>query len=129
PVLGFQESFTSTTSGWDSFSGVVTNPGTGGLFGPGDGYLFIQTTSAFNWGARSLGLEYAGDWTAAGVTQVRVWLNDVGADDALEIHFGIGNAGNFWQYNVGFLPPLHQWAVFTVDLTSGANWTRIIGTT
>src|SRR5262249_34670858 len=53
-------------------------------------------------------------------------------DDPLEMHFALGNAAaggnpaNFWQYNTGFIPPLHTWAQFTVDLTSSAAFTHII---
>jgi len=83
-------------------------------------------------GAHSDGPEYAGNWSAAGITQVRLWLNDVNATDALEIHFSLGKAplfpdpGNFWQYNVGFIPPPGLWKEFVVDLSS-ASWTQIIG--
>ena len=51
----------------------------------------------------------------------------------LEIHFSLGRAplfpdpGNFWQYNVGFIPPPNQWKEFVVDLSSPVDWTQIIG--
>src|SRR5439155_24039104 len=98
--------------------------------GAGGGYLRITNQSPGNFGVRSAGPEYAGDWVAAGITQVRLWLNDVGADDSLEIHVALGNAygyNNFWQYNVGFAPPHDRWAEFVVDLTNAANWTQIEG--
>jgi hypothetical protein len=88
-----------------------------------------------NLGSAGLGAEYVGNWTAAGVTQVRMWLNDVGADDALEIHLSIGDGNqgsgtrNFWQHDAGFIPPLNAWGEYVVNLTSGgAGWTRLLGT-
>ena len=129
PTVGFREDFTGTSiAGWISGS-VASNPGTGGLFGAGDGYLQVAVPGPFpaNLGASAPTPEYAGNWTAAGVTQVRFWLNDVNAQDTLEVHFALGNAigGNFWQCNTGFIPPPHQWAPFVVDLTAAANFSFI----
>jgi hypothetical protein len=134
PTLGFIEHFPGTSTGsWSNISTVLSNPGTGGVNGAGDGYLVISSGSPVNLGAMSNGGEYVGNWTAAGITQVSLWLNDIGAADPLEIHFGIGDAregsGNFWQYNVGFIPPLQSWAQFTVDLNSSSAFTQIINTT
>jgi hypothetical protein len=128
PVLGFIEEFpgvsTSTWSGGTPFS----NPGAGGYLGPGDGFLMLENSSPAALGTRSFGAEYTGNWSAAGVTQIRVWLNDVGAADPLDIHLAIGNGNlNFWEYNIGFSPPLHRWGEYVVDLTTAANWTRIFG--
>ena len=128
PVLGFIEEFpgvsTSSWSGGTPFS----NPGAGGYLGPGDGFLMLENSSPAALGTRSFGAEYTGNWTAAGVTQIRVWLNDVGADDPLDMHLAIGNGNlNFWEYNIGFSPPLHRWGEYVVDLTTAANWTRIFG--
>jgi len=131
PTLGFVETFPGTSVASWGGGAIVSNPGTGGTGGAHDGYLLITTPngSQHNLGSDSGGSEYLGDWTVAGITQVRLWLNDVGADDPLEMHFVIGKSfTNVWQYNVGFLPPLHQWAEFVVDLSSSANWTHIIGT-
>jgi hypothetical protein len=33
------------------------------------------------------------------------------------MHFCIGNLFNFWQYDVGFVPPENAWGTFEVDLT------------
>ncbi len=128
PTLGFVENWPGTsTQGWSS-QAINSNPGTGGLGGAGDGFLRVSTPgiTTHNLGTVSFGLEYAGNWTAVGISQVRLWLNDVDADDPLEMHFAIGNAGNFWHYDVGFLPPHGQWAEFVVDLSNAANWTQII---
>jgi hypothetical protein len=110
---------------------MVSNPGTGGTGGATDGYLRFSTPNGalHNLGVHTTGAGYMGDWTAAGITQVRLWLNDVGADDPLEIHVSIGIPfTNFWQYDVGFAPPHGQWTEFVVDLSNPANWTQIIGT-
>ena len=127
PTLGFVENWPgSSPSSWISIT-PSSNPGTGGKFGAGDGFLLVSSAVPAHLGSHSAGVEYAGNWTAAGITQVRVWLNDVNATDPLEIHFALGNGLNFWQYNVGFIPPSKEWREFVVDLTSPANWTQIIG--
>jgi hypothetical protein len=133
PTLGFVEHFPGTSTGsWSNISTVLSNPGTGGVSGAGDGFLVISSGAPVNLGAMSNGAEYVGDWTAAGINEVSLWLNDTGVDDPLEVHFGIGDAregsGNFWQYNVGFIPPLHSWAQFTVELSSSSAFTQIINT-
>jgi hypothetical protein len=71
-------------------------------------------------------LEYSGDWWAAGVSLVRLWLNDVGANQDLEIHVVVGNSGNFWECKTGFSPPENGWAPFSVDLSDSNNFTQII---
>ncbi len=136
PTLGFVENWPGTTlSSWLSSLAVTrSNPGTGGFSGIGDGFLKLSAAAGTNFGAYSAGPEYAGDWTAAGITQVRVQLSDLATANSLEIHFGLGRDVNtlspdFWQYNIGFIPPLNAWGEYVVDLTTATNWTRIIGTT
>jgi len=132
PTLGFIEHWSGTSlSTWGGGS-TYANPGTGGVGGIGDGFLTVSTSIAGNLGTKSSGAEYTGNWVTAGITQVRVWLNDVGATQPLEIHFGIGRdmldaSPNFWQYNVGMIPPAQSWGQYVIDLTS-ANFTRIQGT-
>jgi hypothetical protein len=131
PVVGFIEHWSGAAlHGWGG-GDFYGNPGTGGVLGVGDGFLTIRTpgpTSSTNLGAFSGGIEYAGDWQAAGIKEVRFWLNDIGAAEPLEIHFNLGDAagGNFWQYNTGFIPPPLAWAQFSVDLTAFANFTHTI---
>jgi len=96
--------------------------------GAADGFLMVSTPIVSHLGTFSIGAEYAGDWIAAGIQVVQFSLNDVGDAQPLEIHFSLGNPFNLWQYDVGFQPPLHEWQEFTVDLTSPANFTQIIGT-
>lgn len=129
PLVGFVESFPGTSMGSWTSGNNVSNPGAGGALGAGDGYLLVSTPGFnSNLGAVGIGAEYAGDWTAAGANRVRVRLNDVNANDPLEIHFGIGTMTNFWQYDVGFVPPEDAWAEFVVDLEAAGSFTRIIGT-
>ena len=131
PTLGFSESWTGTTThGWSgSFDMTFTNPGTGGQLGAGDGYLLMtKAPPKGHFGTRNTGPEYAGNWQAAGITLLKVWLNDVNADEALSIHVSIGQFDNLWQYNQSFQPPNGAWGEFTVDLNDSANFTHIIPT-
>lgn len=133
-TLGFVEHWTGTTTHNWGGGATYSNPGTGGVAGAGDGFLLMSTPGAASssLGAVSTAAQWTGNWTAAGITQVRFWLNDVGAADPLEIHFSLGNSaaggvpGNFWQYNTAFIPPFHAWAQFTVNLASAAAFTHII---
>ncbi len=128
PTLGFREEFPAA-SGIGSWIGGASfsNPGSGGLGGFADGYLRIARTIPDRLGGNSTAPEYAGDWTASGITQIRLWLSDVGADQGLEIHVSIGNQTNLWQYNPGFLPPGGSWGEYVVDLTNAGAFTQIIG--
>ena len=127
PVLGFLEDWPgSSLLGWTGGAELL-NPGADGVGGAGDGFLLVSAPFPAHLGTVSMGPEYAGNWMTAKINIVRVWLNDVNAADPLEIHFSIGNPFNFWQYNVGFVPPHNAWQEFVVDLSSSANFTRIIG--
>lgn len=128
PVAGFVDHIGSGVGNWGGGDGY-SNPGTGGVLGAGDGFLLVSTlppSFQTNLGARSLDPAYQGDWSAAGITQVKLSLKDVGNADPLEIHFCVGSGLNFWQYDVGFVPATSAWTEFTVDLTS-ASWTQIVG--
>src|SRR6058998_2074126 len=128
PVLGFQEDWADSASlnGWAGGSGY-SNPGHGGVGGEGDGYLVMATLSPRPLGTFSSDPPYTGNWRAAGVDLVEFWLDDIGTDDPLEIHFSIGNRLNLWQYNQGFMPPSNQWARYAVTLVSASDFTQIIG--
>ena len=127
PLVGFVENRNGTSlDGW-SGGAIYSNPGTGGVTGVGDGYLQVALTSPGHLGTMCTNAEYAGNWIAAGVNKVRFYLNDVNNAQSLEIHFGIGNGSNFWQYNTGFVPTFHAWTQFTVDLSTQTGWTRTIG--
>jgi hypothetical protein len=128
PTIGFREDFPGvSTSSWGG-GAQFSNPGTGGVGGAGDGYLDVLTPSPANLGTNSFGTEFAGNWTTSGVTQVRVWLKDIGGTGNLEIHFGVGTSLNFWQDNDGLVPPTDRWAEYVIDLTNAAHFTQTHGT-
>ncbi len=129
PTFGFLEDFADgTTAGFIS-AAQLSNPGTGGVGGVGDGYLLIVRPDSLpgHLGAHNRNPDYAGNYLAAGVTRIVFQLNDVDRNQAFEIHLAIGNGGNFWQYNTGFSPPEQSWGQFQVDLTDSLNFSRIIG--
>src|SRR5688572_27231116 len=117
PSLGFQEEFApaDTTAGFLS-GAQISNPGTGGRGGAGDGFLRIaRSPFPGQLGAFNSGTDYAGNYIAAGVTRVVFWLNDVETNENFSIHLGIGSTVNFWQCNTGFSPPEGSWGAFSVD--------------
>jgi hypothetical protein len=126
PVNGYTQNWTGTSlANWGG-GAEYDNPGTGGVGGAGDGYLHVATSATGPLGTVSFDAPYIGNWTTAGITLIRLSLNDVNAPQALDLHFSIGNTGNFWQYNVGFSPSSGLWTQYTVDLTS-PSWSRILG--
>jgi hypothetical protein len=126
PTPGFVEDF---TSGIGDFGGAatVTNPGTGGVDGAGDGFLHIARATAAQLGARAASGPLTGNYVVGGVERMRFWLNDVDADQDLEINFLIGNTENFWRFNTPFVPPEDAWAEFEVDFTTPSSWTQLFG--
>jgi hypothetical protein len=125
---GFEEDFTSGTAGFGGGS-AVTRVSTGGVGGASDGYLQISNSIASQLGAFSQAPDLVGDLPADGVTGYSFWLRDVGADNAHEIHVGVGIAFvNFWLSVPGFVPPDGEWQQFSVDLTDPTQWVQIIGT-
>jgi hypothetical protein len=127
PTIGFVEHWSTpgSTSGWYS-QAENTNPGTGGADGVADGFLRVARSGGLPLSSHSNGLEFYGDWLAANVNRIRLRLNDVDANQAFEVHVGIGNSGNFWLYKPGFIPPEHAWAQFTVDLSDSSQFEHII---
>ncbi len=131
PTPGFREDWPilDDVEGWGGGANPI-NPGSGGYHGAGDGFLKISLFPLEGFlGANSIGNNaYVGNWLTSGVTQVRVWMNDIGAADPLEMHFGIGlGTTNFWQYNIGFVPPHNAWGEYVIDLNA-ADFTRTHGT-
>lgn len=127
PSVGFVEEWSTDTRNWgDGGTTLTSNPGTGGLLGAGDGFLLMTSASATpdKFGAFAVDA-YTGDWVAAGIHSVKLWLNDVNTDEPFEVHFVIGASHvNLWQYNEGFQPPHNAWGQFVVDLTDSAKFTR-----
>lgn len=116
-------------AGWGGGSFSYTNPGTGGVGGADDGFLYVNNAGfgSAQLGTRSGSAAYAGDWIADGATGVSFYLRNMSGTSTLEIHFGIGLAfGNFWQYNVGF-NPTDEWQQFSVDFSDPSMWTQTIG--
>ena len=127
-TVGYVEHWPGTDeAGWDSGSDH-SNPGTGGTLGVGDGFERVARSFAAQLGIRSTSAHYAGNWLNAGASRVRLALNDIETNEALSIHVSLGNSTNFWQCNVGFVPPENAWGTFEVDLTDSSQFTRIIGT-
>ncbi len=91
-------------------------------------FTYANTDFAAKLGTRTEAAAFTGDLLDDGVTGFSFWLNDVGSDDALEIHVGVGTAfANFWLTVDGFSPPENQWAEFSVDLADPSGWVQIIG--
>ncbi len=127
PVPGFVEEWTSGVASWAGGT-PASNPATGGTLGAADGYLLLANTGPGPFGTRAMGAEYAGDWIAAGILSLRVSLQDVGADDPLEVHFSIGTPLNLWQANLAMDPPVGSWQEYVIDLTSSGGFTQVRGT-
>lgn len=126
PVIGFTEDFPGvTTSSWAGGS-IFGNPGANGFGGSGDGYLDVSVPSPANLGTVSFGAEFAGDWTAAGVTQVSCWLRDTGGTGNLELHLSIGDGLQTWQHTAGYLPPIGVWGKHVVNMVE-SDFTLIRG--
>jgi hypothetical protein len=129
-IVGYVEDFPPERGTAGFFSGAnLSNPGTGGVGGSGDGFLLISLASPGNFGAATDRMEFTGNLLADGVTGFSFFLNDVGTDEDFEIHVGIGTpATSFWLYTQGFRPPENTWQEFFVDVTQESLWTRIQGT-
>ena len=129
PAFGHVDDFKAVgTAGWGGGT-PVSNPGTGGVDGAADGYLLLSDPTEGNFGTKSGTNVYAGDFTAAGITQVSFYLNNVGTPQAFSFHLLITDAGGTtWEHNTGFNPPMGQWQKCVVGLTDASQWTLIQGT-
>ncbi|MFT7464047.1 MAG: hypothetical protein ACI9EF_002396 [Pseudohongiellaceae bacterium] len=106
----------------------VTNVPTGGVAGVGAGYLSVALNFSANLGAQTATPELVGDHVAAGASGVTFWLRDTGADDALQIHVGVGmSTGTVFLSNQGFSPPTDRWQRYHVSFDDESAWTRIKG--
>jgi hypothetical protein len=110
-----------------NFSGgsFHSNPGTGGVGGPNDGYLRLENFNPGNFGTRSASAPYLGQWDVDGATGVAYWLRNVSGAN-FEIHFSLGSSQNFWQYNIGTVPNA-EWQRVIVTFDEPSQWTRIVG--
>ncbi len=90
-TIGFTEEFDDDLGGFGGGSQAYIRATTGGVGGTDDGFLvFANTDFAFQLGTRTAAATFTGDLSQDGVTGFSFWLNDVGSDDALEIHVGVG---------------------------------------
>lgn len=127
-TVGFTEEFNNDLGGFGGGSQSYIRIASGGVGGVNDGFLRFANTTATRLGTRTLASEFTGDLLQDGVTGFSFWLNDIGADDDLEIHVGLGTAFvNVWLSVEGFRPPENQWAEFSVDLSDPSDWIQIIG--
>jgi hypothetical protein len=125
---GFVEDFVTGTGGFGVGGSVVVQVTSGGVGGADDPYLEISNATSSFLGTFSQAPELNGNLPADGVTGYSFWLRDTGANDALEIHVGVGIPfSNFWQSLQGFTPPDGAWKQFEVDLTDSSQWVQIIG--
>jgi hypothetical protein len=131
-VLGFVDDFAAPgTSGWTSLISN-SNPGTGGIGGDGDGFLLLSSSVEFHFGTHNDTPNYQGNWSAAGITQLSFYLNDVGTDEPFSFHFlftggPTGQPETTWLRDASLEPPNGSWQQYVVDLTDGSGWTRVRG--
>lgn len=126
---GYVEDFNGGLGNWQG-GAVETIVSSGGVGGAGDGYLEVALPDFAGYlGVFNDGPDFNGDLLADGVTGFSFWLSDVGQDDDLEIHVGVGVAFvDFWLSIDGFAPPeAGSWAEFSVDITDESGWVQIIG--
>jgi hypothetical protein len=128
-VLGQVDTFSGDLEGWFAGGGpggavppvpptVVPNGGPGGI---GDPYLVVTALGGVSAGGRLVGMnagQWAGDYTAAGVTAVEMDLRNLGATD-LEVRLYLedpipGPPQNEAVTNVSFLLP------------AGGGWTHVL---
>lgn len=115
--------------GFGSSQSSVTNIPSGGVAGVGDGWLEIALNFPANLGAQTQHAEFIGPHVSSGATGVTFWLRDTGADDSLEIHVGVGQAGGTVYFSTqGFDPPGDRWQRYHVSFSDPSAWTRTKGT-
>lgn len=131
---GFVEDFNGGNLGeFVSFAPLELVP-TGGVGGAGDAYLRTSREFPDRLGAHSELAEFVGNLIADGVGGYSFWLNDLGSNDGVEVHVGVGAGAfdpegpNFWQSINGFTPPTDGWQEFSVDFSDASQWVQIIGT-
>lgn len=139
PVLGFVETWPGTSlASWTAISNdsryapaTLYNPSRFGTGGIDDGYLGVRAGDPVFLDmieVASSSAAYTGDWRAAGVGGVTVYLNDISGVDDLEIHLWIEGPSAVWQFDAGFRPEPGRWSLFGANLGSEEGWTRLTGT-
>lgn len=104
-TFGQVDEFTADTEDWTSGFGNPNPPvrvAEGGPFGPMDPFLEIRARGAEDQGGRLVAFnrsQWTGDYTAAGVTEIRLWLDNVdcernpGSCSVLEVRLGLRGVG------------------------------------
>lgn len=111
----------SSVANWNAGGTPVSNSATGGPAGLNDNYLELETSSADGPGSR-VGIrnlsQWLGDYTAAGVTGIRVDLNNL-SSESLEIRILIdGDGGAFASSTAFALGGNSGWVTATFDMTA-----------
>lgn len=121
----------SSVANWDSGGTPVSNIATGGPAGLNDNYLELETSSEAGPGSKA-GIrnlsQWLGDYTSAGVTSIRVDLNNL-SSEALEIRILIdGDGGAFTSTSAFALSANSGWVTATFDMTA-SGLTAVGGST
>ena len=115
--------------GWGGGSGFYDNPGTGGVDGAEDGYVeIINEPNAWRFGMNNQDAAYQGDWIAAGVRSVSLYVQDTGAPQDFEIHLALSlDQNNTWIHTLAMYPPSGSWAFYSIDMenTVWTDWVQI----
>jgi hypothetical protein len=127
--LGFVAHFSDLDEhGFGSSQSTVVNVPSGGVAGVGEGYLRVALDFPANLGAQTALPALTGSHVASGATGVAFWLRDIGNDDNLQIHVGVGESGGtVFLSNQGFNPPADRWQRYSVSFDNPSAWTRIKG--
>lgn len=95
---------------------------TGGPAGLGDMYLLVTSHGGSGPGSKPTTLntaQWTGDFTAAGVTGISVWMRNFGATN-LDLRLGLnGSGGDFVTSSHLVLPAGSAWQPFTFSLAPG----------
>lgn len=122
--LGQSDSFQDgTTQGWTSGAANPVPPvhiATGGPAGAGDGFLLLQSIGGSGPGNRLVAInraQWAGDYTAAGITALTMDVFNFGPDD-LQLRLLFEGGG----------PPTTDaaWSSVPVFVPGGSGWQRVV---
>jgi hypothetical protein len=115
---GQQDDFTASEDGW--------TPGTPALGGPGggaDGFLLLTSTGTGGQGGRlttyNYQLQWSGDYLAAGVEAIGLFVNNFGAND-LEIRLAFGDNQAPLQGGTWYVTSA------SVALPAGSGWELVV---
>ncbi|MCW5941840.1 MAG: PEP-CTERM sorting domain-containing protein [Fimbriimonadaceae bacterium] len=119
-----------TVMGW-SGGAAPTNIADGGPLGAGDRYLQITSDGGSGAGGKlaTYNFNWSGDYTAAQVTGVEVWIQNLSATETLEMRAVILSGATRWTSNSPLvLAPGSGWTQHTFSLLE-SDITRVLGST